>query len=488
MTTSKPRLGRRPFLIGSAAGLIGSAAGLASFAAFPTFANERQNFANDRQDFLGEWGGVLDVGATKLRLKLVIGPDTATLYSLDQGNAEIPADQIEISGADITLTFPSISARFDGTRSGTDGQVIEGTFTQGRAFPLVLTKGEIPAAREFAPLTEERLKALRAEIGAPALIAAARGTRALTLVDGVRALGRDEQATPSDQWHIGSITKSMTATLVARLVEQGVITWSTTVGDVLGKAVPDINNAYTDCNFLHLLSHRAGLQANIPQMSFALFPFQEDDARASRLRWSTIALAQEPAGPKEDTFLYANNGYVIAGTMLEVLTGERWEDLMVREVFQPLGMTGAGFGPPGSEGAFDQPVGHRTGFDGKMNAHPPGTSIADNPTAIGPAGIVHARADDMLAYLNAHRERTDYLSQASWKTLHTPPFGGDYACGWVIRPDGLWHNGTNTFWYAEALFSQETGSEAFAAANDGRLASVAPGVGAALKEVSLAVQ
>jgi hypothetical protein len=50
--------------------------------------------------------------------------------------------------------------------------------------------------------------------------------------------------------------------------------------------------------------------------------------------------------------------------------------------------------------------------------------------------------------------------------LHTPHFDGDYALGWVVQQDGrLWHNGSNTLWYAEAAFMP--GASAFAAANDG---------------------
>ena len=47
---------------------------------------------------------------------------------------------------------------------------------------------------------------------------------------GLRAVGFPERVTDKDQWHLGSITKSMTATLAARLVEKGRITWDTRIG------------------------------------------------------------------------------------------------------------------------------------------------------------------------------------------------------------------------------------------------------------------
>ena len=74
---------------------------------------------------------------------------------------------------------------------------------------------------------------------------------------------------------------------------------------------------------------------------------------------------------------------------------------------------------------------------------------------------------DLLTYLVAHRDRGDLLKPGTWDVLHTPPFGGDYAMGWVVRPDGArWHNGSNTLWYAEASFDAKTGVASAAAAND----------------------
>jgi len=79
----------------------------------------------------------------------------------------------------------------------------------------------------------------------------------------------------------------------------------------------------------------------------------------------------------------------------------------------------------------------------------------------------------MLVYLSAHRDQSSFLSKESWRTLHTPPFGGDYAMGWIVRSDGsLWHNGSNTMWYAEVLFNSRTGVSAVATCNESRPAAM----------------
>jgi CubicO group peptidase (beta-lactamase class C family) len=76
-----------------------------------------------------------------------------------------------------------------------------------------------------------------------------------------------------------------------------------------------------------------------------------------------------------------------------------------------------------------------------------------------------------LAHSEGHQGlRNDYLSQASWQFLHTPPVrtprGNDYAYGWIARPDGtLWHNGSNTYWLAELAFDPAKSVSACAASS-----------------------
>jgi hypothetical protein len=94
---------------------------------------------------------------------------------------------------------------------------------------------------------------------------------------------------------------------------------------------------------------------------------------------------------------------------------------------------------------------------------------------------------DLLQFLKAHRDRTEFLRPETWRALHTPPFGGDYAMGWIVRSDGArWHNGSNTLWYAEATFNEASGTVAAAACNYGDLAKSTPAVGRALLEAATA--
>jgi len=57
-------------------------------------------------------------------------------------------------------------------------------------------------------------------------------------------------------------------------------------------------------------------------------------------------LASPRALPPGEKYAYSSVGYAIAGAMTESATGASWEDLVKREVFKPLELSDAGFGPP----------------------------------------------------------------------------------------------------------------------------------------------
>lgn len=408
--------------------------------------------------FDGEYGGVIDLGAAKLRMRLVIAGDTATLYSLDQGNSPIPASKVERRDDLLLLEFDLIKAKFEGRLSGS---VLSGTFTQGRPIPVRLERGVIPVdAKDLSGLlggamNPALLDQIRERLGTPGMtVGWQRGKGpALELHTGLRAAGHSEPLQPGDLWHIGSITKSFTATLFARMVQAGTIRWDTP----LGKLLPEAPEHYRALTAIELLSHHGGLPANAPFGEMLALPRTERDPRVSRRRYAASAMAQPPLGKPRASFVYSNVGFVLAAIMLENATGISWEQLIRREVLSPLGLKSAGFGPPGSATKVDQPRGHVGGAPVHM----------DNPVAMAPAGALHLSLADLLKYLSAHRDKPKFLGAAHWKKLHTARFGGRYALGWFVGPDGaMWHNGSNTAWYAEAMVEPASGLVAATLNND----------------------
>lgn len=341
----------------------------------------------------------------------------------------------------------------------------------------------IAAALLQAPQdVDTRAQALLQASGSPgAMVAVIDSDGARVGAAGVRVRGSDAPVTPDDLWHMGSNTKAMTATLAARLVEQGVIGWDSTIADVLGGLDLDIHADLAGADLASLLSHRSGMTANAGMLTALRLSGADTDrdAAADRLDYARAVLTA-PGGAVGE-FLYSNAGYVLAALMLETVAGESYEALMAREVFGPLGMESAGWGPPGISGAADQPRGHRPGLFG-LSAAEPGAA-ADNPPAMNSAGRAHMSAGDLMLFLDIHRrgaagEDTGYLTSENFARLHAPV--GDYALGWGLTADGaLTHSGSNTMWLVSMVVHPAEGWAGAAGVNDGRLDRVSGPVRAA---------
>lgn len=348
---------------------------------------------------------------------------------------------------------------------------------------MMILLGMALALALASPAMDDVAQTLLEASGAPgAVVAVMDGQGSHVGVAGSRINGRDVPVEADDLWHMGSNTKAMTATLAARLVEQGVIGWDTTIAEALEGLELDIHPELAGADLSTLLSHRSGIMANAGLVTSLRLAGTDAgrDAVADRLVYARAVLGE--TGGEPGNFLYSNAGYVIAAMMVEQAVGEAYEALMAREVFEPLGMASAGWGPPGRAGQADQPRGHRPGMFGLTVAEP--GAGADNPPAMNPAARAHMTMADLLAFLDLHRrgaagEDTGYLSPASFERLHTPV--GDYALGWGVRQDStLSHSGSNTMWLVTMRVDAARGSVGAAGVNDGRLDRVAASVSAAL--------
>jgi CubicO group peptidase (beta-lactamase class C family) len=163
-------------------------------------------------------------------------------------------------------------------------------------------------------------------------------------------------------------------------------------------------------------------------------------------------LKDAPLTRPGSTYAYSNVGYALAGLMAEHVSGQSWETLMIKRLFEPLGMTSAGFGTPGHPGKVDQPWGHH---DSGGEVRP---TQQDNAPVLGPAGTVHCSVPDWAKFASLHMRgaqgKPKLLKAATFRALHTPPPGNNYSGGWLVLERSwangltLSHSGSNTSWFA----------------------------------------
>lgn len=315
-----------------------------------------------------------------------------------------------------------------------------------------------PASSQPAANLSDDLEAIRREADVPALAAAAlrEGQVVAAGAAGVRARGSPERVALDDRFHLGSCGKAMTATMLATLVEEGKLKWTTTVAEALPEIAGDIREQFREATLEQLLTHRSGLPDDRQGGPLLLrIRALQGTLPEQRREAARLILRQKPAAPRGAETVYSNGGYVVAAAMAEQVTGKPFEELMSQRVFRPLKLGTAGFGPPGSNVAIDQPRGHG-GLMGD-GANEPESALADNPASLRPAGGIHMSLGDWARFAALHlspgRRDAALLKRETIEKLHAPPEGARYAMGWSVtkQPDGgikLGHAGSNSMWFA----------------------------------------
>jgi CubicO group peptidase (beta-lactamase class C family) len=272
-------------------------------------------------------------------------------------------------------------------------------------------------------------------------------------VAGVRKLGAPDRVRLDDRWHLGSNTKAMTATMIARLVEMGRLSWDDTPSELLPELRATMNPMLRNVTLAQLLSHRAGIVSDTNSAELLAHPVFPGSTTAQRLAYAAELLQLGPRGPI-GAFAYSNGDFVIAAAMAERATRTSWEELMRRYVFAPLRLD-AVVGWPAASGRVG-PWGH-VEIGGALVPHDP-NGPERVPVIIGPAGDVSVPIRDYARFLQFHLaglEGRDQLLHASTIRLMHTNAEGQYGLGWGLEtvagiPISI-HNGSTGTFYATAI-------------------------------------
>jgi CubicO group peptidase (beta-lactamase class C family) len=306
-----------------------------------------------------------------------------------------------------------------------------------------------------APIATDRLTAIvdsvRAAWKMPAM-----GAAIVTLEDGVtgvavagtrRATG-GAAVTTSDHWQLGSNTKAMTSLLAAVAVSQGRIRWTTTIA----QAFPELENIrqeYREVTLRDLLSHQSGLLRMVSPEPAIVGAATAPAQRTAAVAWAL----QQPPYVARGTFSYSNAGYVVASAMLERAFGTSFEAAMAAQVYAPLGVTDAGWGPQAAAGSTTQPVAHLLengswlvleGF-----ASPPAWDFSAGGAQMSLATWGRFMREVLRVEADASTIASAAVARQTTSEVITVDPGTSYGLGWYVTTRSwangkvLFHDGTN---------------------------------------------
>ncbi|MFM9610622.1 hypothetical protein DF268_03625 [Streptomyces sp. V2] len=164
-----------------------------------------------------------------------------------------------------------------------------------------------------------------------------------------------------------------------------------------------------------------------------------------------------PRSRRGTSWRYSNTDYIVAGTLIEKVTGRPYPEEVTRRILRPLHLTRTGF--PGTSTRLPGPHAHAYLF---RPGHAPVDITAQNMSVAGASGEMYSTADDLTRFTAALLGGR-LLNPAERRLLTTPAPqtpGGGYALG-IERADlsctTVWGHGGGTYGSATLSFGTPDG-------------------------------
>ncbi|HEY9049239.1 MAG TPA: serine hydrolase [Ohtaekwangia sp.] len=246
----------------------------------------------------------------------------------------------------------------------------------------------------------------------------------------------------NSEFRIGSLTKSFTSILIFQLINEGKIELT----DSIGKFIPWYIHKYVTIE--HLLTHTSGIPNytnNIAYLTEILT--QEIPLKDIITRYCSDSLEFKSG----DKFQYSNSGFVILAAIAEVVSGQRYGDLLQQSIFEPALMTHSKFAATAL---------NTTGYlYGKPEPRYPVANVAG-------AGGISSTTKDLMLFGEALRNNK-LLPDSYVQKMYKPKalyndWDGYYAYGWMVdrfmfkaskNHTIIYHPGTDFGYYA--MFVQQ---------------------------------
>lgn len=225
-------------------------------------------------------------------------------------------------------------------------------------------------------------------------------------------------------FRVASITKTVTATAILQLRDQGLLS----LDDPLTRHLPEFERVAVDAGALEavtvrrVLSHFSGLVGESPLLRWETLKFPEMSEMLAALPQTRIALTQD------SHFKYSNLGYSLLGEIVARWTGSTYRDYVTQKILRPLGMNATGF-------ATDAESNLATGY--MSSRHSDGLTPAPALALRGmePCGGLWSNVEDMAKWGAAQLPNADtgVLAKTSIDEAHRPCFlEADWSVGYGL--------------------------------------------------------
>ena len=196
------------------------------------------------------------------------------------------------------------------------------------------------------------------------------------------------EATTDTLFQIGSMSKVWTATLAMQLVDEGKLDLDAPVIEVLPElrlADPEVAKTVS---MRHLLNHTSGIDGDV----------FTDTGRGDDCVEKYVALLSEQKQnhPLGVTWSYCNAGFVLAGRVIEKLTGLTWDEALKQRIYAPLGLQHTAT-------LAEEVLLHRAAAGHvDVTNDPVLAPVWQLPRSLGPAGLICSTPADVLAFARMH--------------------------------------------------------------------------------------
>ena len=317
---------------------------------------------------------------------------------------------------------------------------------------------------------DRRVEQLRKAYGTPGVTIAIveRGSPTLTKGWGVRQIGTSLSVDADTIFATGSTGKAFTSAALAILVDQGNIKWDDRVIDHM----PDFRLwdpwVTREMTIRDLLVHRSGLGLGAGDLLFVPNSDLTRKETVRRLRYI------KPATSFRSAYAYDNVLYMVAGQLIEEVSGQTWEQFVRQNIFARLGMKNSTVSDRELQSSSNRGRPHSRS-DGPIVGMGTQALLDESATLAAnaaPAGGLAISANDMSRWLLTQLARgkipggdarlfSEAQSEEMWRPVilqplsplppefkATEPNFDTYALGWDVRD----YRGGKLIWHGGAVF------------------------------------